>query len=261
MHIRTPLKIQGDVLFALFQQDLRARFSQYSFGNFWFLVEPLILITFFIILFGARGRGDFGQVEPPVFVMAGLVPFILLFQMNFRGIVTAPQAARRYLLFRQITVFDVLLVKGLSQLFLFFMAVSLFIIIFLWIGMKSLPAAPLEVICWAFVLWLYGFGFGMVIMYYNRLSPEIGSFIGLLAFPLKMLSAVFFPMTMIPEPARSILALNPLAHVNELIRENWFSQYISPIADPIYAISGVIILVFWGLCLYRLKWQASLVQK
>ena len=80
MKARSAFSIQRDVTFAIFLREMNARFSTYTLGNIWILLEPILMMIFFVVLFGARGRGAFGYVEPPVFILAGFLPFRLLWQ-------------------------------------------------------------------------------------------------------------------------------------------------------------------------------------
>lgn len=215
------------------------------------------MIILFITLFGLRGRGAFGMAEPAVFIMAGFLPFLTLFVANYRGLMSAPNTARRYLLFRQVQLLDIILVKCLTQIVIFFCLLPIITIAFLWLGFSPLPANPLEVIGWGSVLWLYGAAFGLIMMYLAAIAPDLAGFMGFLSMPLKFLSALFYPMTLIPDPYRTWLAYNPLVHVNELIRENWFAEYISPVADPMYVLWWAAFLLAWGFMLLRLKWQGA----
>ena len=78
---------------------------------------------------------------------------------------------------------------------------------------------------------------------------------GLINMPLLFTSAVFFPMTIVPEPLRTYLAYNPLVHPMELIREMWFSHYTSPVLDMRYCSLWLICLWAVAMAGYRVRWR------
>lgn len=255
---RTALQIQYDVVFALFLQDMRNRFSHFALGNLWFVAEPLVMVSLFVALFGLRGSGEFGTADPPVFVAVGIVPFVILFQMLIRGLVSAPAFGRRYLLFRQVQLMDIVFVKALTQVFLVTIIMIVMMVIFIWIGLAPLPNRPLEAVLLLFSFWFFAIGFGLVLMHLASLAPEVGAIVSFMIFPLKILSAVFYPIAIVEEPYRSWLAYNPIVHYMELLREYWFFGFQSPVADLFYALYWTVGILGFGLVMFRQHVRASL---
>ena len=84
MQARSAFSIQRDVIFAIFLREMNARFKNYTFGNIWILLEPIVMIGVFMTLFGLRGAGAFGYSEPAVFILAGYLPFRMLWQATMK---------------------------------------------------------------------------------------------------------------------------------------------------------------------------------
>ena len=74
------------------------------------------------------------------------------------------------------------------------------------------------------------------------------------------ISAVFFPMTVVPEQYQGLLAMNPLVHAMELIREGWLPLYESPVARPGYLYMWTLCALALAISSYRLRWQRMIAR-
>jgi capsular polysaccharide transport system permease protein len=255
MKARSAFSIQKDVLFAIFVREMNARFSGYTFGNVWIVLEPLLMIVMFILIFGLRGRGEFGYVGPPVFVFASFLPFKMLWQFNMKRVMSAAAGSKGLLGFRQVRLFDVFVARGMMEAGLFLVVGLIIATIMWWIGFDPWPGDILGVLAHSSVLWLFSLSFGMLACVVSQVAMEVEKFINMLTMPLLFLSAVFFPMTIVPQPYRDWLAWNPLVHANELIREAWLPVYESPVADFGYLGWWTVVTLALAVSAYRLSWQ------
>ncbi|MFC4347202.1 ABC transporter permease [Kordiimonas lipolytica] len=260
MRARSAFSIQKDVIFAILVREMNARFSSYTFGNIWLVLEPLLMMVMFIILFGLRGRGEFGYVAPPIFVFAGFLPFKILWQLTMRRNMSALAGARGLMGFRQVRLFDIFLAHSFLEGCLFLVVGVLMGLGLYWFGFDATPRDPLLLLGWCAILWLFAASVGILACVVSQFAREIEKVINMIQMPLLFTSAVFFPMTIIPEPYRSILAWNPLVHAMELIREAWFPVYESPVADGFYLFLWAIGAMALAISSYRLSWQRILAQ-
>jgi len=255
MKARSAFSIQADVLFAIAVREMNSRFSGYTFGNIWLVLEPLLMMVMFILIFGLRGRGEFGYVEPAVFVFAAFLPFKMLWQFTLKRILSAATGARGLLGFRQVRLFDMFVARALMEAGLFIVVGVVIGTAMWWLGFDPWPKEPLPVLGYAAVLWIFACAVGILGAVVSRVAMEVEKLINIMTMPLLFLSAVFFPMTMVPQPYRDILAWNPLVHANELIREQWLPQYVSPVADFSYLGWWTILSLALAVSAYRLSWQ------
>lgn len=260
MKPRTSLAIQRDVIIAIYLREMKTRFSGFILGNFWMVVEPLIFISIFIMLFGLRGRGEFGYAEPAVFITAGVLPFKTLWQFTMSKTKSAWSKAKSLAMFRQISLFDIFLTTALVEFSLFLVVGLLIVILLVWLGFDAVPKNFLPVIGYGFLLWLMAFSVGVSAAMISRFAKEIQTFLGMLSMPALFLSAVFFPMTAVPEPYRTTLAYNPLVHPMEFIREAWLGSYESPVADDYYLGAWVLCLMAFAMSQYSLNWRRLMSQ-
>ena len=255
MKARTALSIQRDVIFAIFLREMNARFSRYTFGNIWIILEPLVMIGMFMLLFGLRGRGEFGFVEPPVFVYTSFLPFRLIWNSTMRANMGAAGAVRGLMEFRQVKLFDVYLARSVVEGGVFLVSLPVVGLLLWWWGFDVVPEDPLLVLAYCTLFWLFAIAFGILASVAARFSPEITKLINILMMPLLFLSAVFYPMTLVPTEFQGAMAKNPLMHAMELIREAWFVQYTSPVADVEYLAAWTLVLMALAISAYRLRWR------
>lgn len=260
MKPRHPLVIQRDVITAIFLRDMKSRFSGYVLGNFWLVLEPMMMISLFIVFFGLRGRGEFGYAEPAVFILAAFLPFKMLWQFTMNKCRSASGRARQLVMFRQITLLDIFLTTALMEYLLFVFIGVILITVLAWFGLDPMPKDVLLVLGYSTLLWLIGMSVGIISAMLSRFAKEVQIILGILTFPALILSAVFFPMSIIPEPYRSYLAWNPLVHAVEFIREAWLGIYVSPVASHSYLFAWVLGLLFAALSQYSLNWRRLIAQ-
>lgn len=255
MKARSAFSIQRDVIFAIFVREMNARFSTYTLGNIWILLEPILMMAVFVVLFGARGRGAFGYVEPPVFILAGFLPFRLLWNAPMKNNMKALGGVKGLLGFRQVRLFDVFLARSLVDAGIFLVSSAILVLAMEWLGFDAIPVDPMQVLYFGLILWLFACGVGILACVVADFAREVEKILNIITMPLMFLSAVFYPMTAVPPAYHSLFAMNPLVHANELIREAWLPLYESPIAQVNYLYLWMLCTLALAIASYRLRWQ------
>lgn len=258
MKARSAFSIQKDVVFAIFVREMNSRFGSYTFGNVWLILEPLLMMVMFILIFGLRGRGEFGYIDPPIFVFAAFLPFKILWQLTLRRTMSSLSGGKGLLGFRQVRLFDMFLTRSLMEAALFVVVGVILGLGLYWFGFDPVPRDILLVLGYCLIFWIFATGVGILACMVSQTAKEIEKLVSMIQMPLLFLSAVFFPMTIVPEPFRTWLSWNPLVHAMELVREAWFPVYISPVADVGYLSTWAICTLALALATYRLSWQKVL---
>jgi capsular polysaccharide transport system permease protein len=255
MRVRSAFVIQRDVIFAIFIREISSRFgNNYAFGNVWLLLEPLVLMSVFITIFGFRNIQTLGNVAPPVFVIITYVPFRMIWSSTMKKNMGAA-GARGLFGFRQIRLFDVFLAYSLIEGGIFLTVETILVIALMWFGFDSIPADPLLFIGYASTVWLFAISFGILACVLSRIAKEVEKMINIMTLPLLLMSAVIYPITAVPKNYLNFFSYNPLAHASELFREAWITGYESPIADYEYLLTWTIILMAISVSSYRLNWR------
>ncbi len=260
MKARSAFSIQKDVIFAIFIREMVTRFSTYTFGNIWLILEPLLMMVLFMVIFGARGRGAYGFVEAPVFIYSAFLSFRLLWNYTMRQNFSAKNGTQSILEYRQVRLFDVFLARSIIEGAIFLVVGIIIALGLVWLGYDPWPHDLLLVLSYCFCLWLFAIAFGILGCMLGSFAREIEKFISLMTMPLMLVSAVIFPMSIVPPQYWPYLTWNPLLHAMELIREAWFERYTSPVADLQYFVAIVLVFLALAMSTYRLTWRRVLAR-
>ncbi|MBS0455866.1 MAG: ABC transporter permease [Proteobacteria bacterium] len=213
------------LIWQLARRDVQGRYRGSILGLAWSLVTPLLLLavyTFvFAVVFGARWAGP-GQVPAgghagfAVIAFAGLV----LFNLFAEGFNRAPGLILGNVNFVKRVVFplEVLpVVALLAALFhvcvalLAWAALAIFVL-------HGLPATALLLPLVLAPLLLGTLGLMWVLASLGVYARDIGQVTGIVATVLLFLSPIFYPLAAVPEPYRTLMAVNPLSVLVEAAR-------------------------------------------
>ncbi|WP_429040243.1 ABC transporter permease [Aeromonas media] len=249
---RTPLQVLRDVTFGLLIRELKTRFGSYRLGYAWALIDPLLMISAFSLIFGLRNHSGFGGVPAPLFITAGYLPFLF-----FKNVVSKLQSAvganMGLFCYRQVTPFATFVARFILEVMVGMMVGIILVLGLLWFGFDAIPADPLKVILIYLLLMVFSFSLGIVFCVICTLFQEADKFLGLLMMPLMFISCVMFPLISIPPQYQHWFLWNPLVHALELIRNGWIAGYNSPNVSAAYLSSVTLLLLTFAMSCYRLS--------
>jgi len=226
---------QMRVLNALILRETKTRYGGYKIGFLWALIEPAVSVSAFVMIFSLfRADGPSGM--PLIaFMLTGFVPFAL-FRDPSNQMQGSISGSRMLLTFPQVTTFDVILARGLLEV-----AVTLFTFGFLlWLasllGYEVRIERPLGVLLGCFLLATLGIGAGFIFASLEPLVPSIKQFTAqVLGRPLYFSSGLFFTAESLPPQALHYLQYNPLLHMIELVRGEFFHSFETTHGSWLYA--------------------------
>ena len=121
------------VIHALMVREMKTRFGDYRLGYAWAVLEPLLQVLFFSLMYAFGNRTLVGGLAIPVFLATGIAPF-LYFQKVVSKCQGAVSANQNLFLFRQVRVFDAFLVRFLLEMATNFVVLILLIGGAAWLG-------------------------------------------------------------------------------------------------------------------------------
>jgi capsular polysaccharide transport system permease protein len=225
MSPRNPWQVTRSVWYALFIREALARITGDRFAAFWMLVEPIVFVILFVSVRELLGRIRYvagADFVPWLFV--GLMTFFL-FREGMTRSIGAINANKALFLYRQVKPVDAIIVRCFLEGLLKTIVFALMVIGAALLGFESIPFAPLEAMFAWFSVWLLGVGIGLVLSVGANLIPEIGRIVKMISFPLLILSAVMFPIHLLPHQIQIYLLYNPILHGIESIRLGFFRGY------------------------------------
>jgi capsular polysaccharide transport system permease protein len=240
-------------VFALFIRELRARVEGRWLGLLWTLFEPVSHMAILLLLFTLVRHLVRTDIDPALFLITGLAPFLMLRNIALRG---ADSVRQNFGLFayRQVKPFDTLVSRVLVETTLHSMTYVTVLAALGWLGQEVWPHHPLELVAMSTVLITFAFGLGLTLMVACTNRPRVRTIVGLLFVPLYLMSGVIFPLSGLPRSWLEWLLLNPVLHLMELSRAGFATSYrvIDGVALS-YPAAWAMALCALGMSLYRVQ--------
>ncbi len=256
---RSSIEVLKDVVFALFIREIKTRFGAYRLGLVWAFLEPMAFVIVISAirsissggsLFGGESHG----IPYPIFLMLGYVPFMLFSKLLTQG-AAAVSANQGLFNYRQVRPIDTILARTLLEMLVHSSVILIFMALFWWFGFDAVIAAPVQLIAVFLLLSALGAGLGLIICVGQMRFPELGKIVPLLTRPLFFISGLFFSLNDIPSQHHHYLLWNPILHAIELIRNACYPGYNADSLSMEYLAFIALVMVFFGLAMYRLDWK------
>ena len=237
-----------ELLYFLIKRDISIRYKQTVLGVAWAVVQPLLMMAIFTLIFGRFARFDSDGFPYAVFVFAGLIPWTLFSQgmsqsalslVNQQQLLTKVYFPR---LFIPIAAAAVFLVDLLISM-------SLYALILLYYGVT-----PSWTIAWIIPLTVLTFiatlGFGVTLAALTVFYRDFKHIVPFLVQIMMFLTPVIYPMKYITPGTQLILSLNPtfgivLAYRAAILGRGWNL--------PSLAISSAMALLLFAFALFYFR--------
>lgn len=217
------------------------------------LLEPLIHLLLFSLLFALiRGRTVSG-VEYPVFILVGLAPF-LLYRNTALRLMDSLRENRSLFGYKQIKPLDTYIARVIVETCIAVTVYTMLLFGFAWAGFDMSIKSPLQWVATLLLGLMFALGLGMLLALITHALPSIKIVIRMAFFPLYFISGVLVPASYLPQAMMPLLLLNPFLHILELIRAEVLPHY-TPVdgVSETYVISFTLILLFLSLGAYRAR--------
>ena len=248
--------IQVRVIGALMLRDLvlQGGRDNIPFGNIW--MRPIGMIAAFYIV-GRVATGLTPQGLPLlVFIVTGYMTwhsFVRCFaNINFRRV-------GGLLMFPHVTPLDYILSRMVVEFVVFSLVFVLLCLLGMLFEQAAPPADPLGVMMAFWTAIALGVSLGMIASSISRFTSILEDLFAAVRVAGNAVSGVFLLATDTPQPILDVLKWNPLFHCVEWMRQSWWAEYKSPIADPPYIFCCLFFLIAIGLAFERAsrRWQAE----
>lgn len=250
---RTSLQVMRDVIMALLIREVKTRFGGYRLGFAWAILEPMAHVALFCVIFGVRGREGFGGVDAPIFILTGVMPF-LLFQSIFTRVKSANSANRSLYHYRFVKPITSFIARFILEIGVFFFTFIVILLIFMWLGFDSHIHDILMAFLVCMILALFSFSFAICCAVLIEYFPETDRVLGILMKPMLFISCVFYSLEMIPQEYRHFIDWNPVLHAIELFRTYYIEGFDTVGGSLSYLSFFCIVFTFLALRLYRTHW-------
>ncbi len=247
----SALAVQGRVIHALILREIKTRFGRLQLGYIWALLEPILFVAIFYIMFMYGGRMQPSGMPLTLFLVTGIAPF-LFFRNAMQMTMNAIDANRQLLTFPQVTPFDLVAARTLLEFMTMLVVFVILVSISTVIGEPLQIENPLAVLGILVLSTMFGFGLGTTFGALMVMFPSIQQIVGsLIIRPLFFTSGIFFSVEMLPGELRELLLINPILHYSEFLRDAYFAGFNTEYADLWFATTMAVSAVFFGLLIQR----------
>lgn len=238
-----------ELLYFLVWRDLIVRYKQTVIGVGWAIIQPLVSMAIFTVIFGMFARIPSDGLPYPVFAYCALLPwnyFASALQRSNASVVGDANLITKIYFPRLI-----LPIAGtLSGIIDFSISLGLLFGMLAWYGIQITWLVFLVPVFLLLAL-LTALAFGLWFSALNVRYRDVGYAVPFVIQIWMFLSPVVYPVSMIPEKFRWIYSLNPMVGVIEGFR--WALLGKASPNFAVMAVSGVVVLVILivGLIFFR----------
>jgi capsular polysaccharide transport system permease protein len=239
------------VIHAVMLRETRTRFGRHQMGYLWALVEPVLLIGMFYMLYTFAGREVPNGMSVVPFLATGILTYHLFAKTAERGS-GAVGANKALLFYPHVKPLDLIFARTSLE------AITYSLVFFLIVGVHALITqtwgidSALRTIGALGLTSVMGITFGLLLSALGVVWQTVDRIRGpLIMRPLFWTSGLFYTANELPTKVRQVLLYNPLFHCTELARDAWFPGYDAHYASTVYVTLWIIGFAFVGLNIER----------
>lgn len=250
LHSLPPWRIQWRVIDALIYRELKTRISQVKFGFFGVLIQPLLVMSIFLLIFGLLRSGQGGPLEITLFLIAGIVLYTLFNNIAIRSL-NAMDANEALFFYRPVKPVDTVIARAVVECGLYGL-IMIIIVGGVWVYKEEIILSDLlQLVASYMLLSLTALGVGLALMVGGHRNPVFKQVVPLFFRPLWFMSGVFFSLQSIPQNFRPFLSWNPILQSIELARNAFNQSYpLDPSISMGYLAFCSLLCLAFGLGVY-----------
>jgi lipopolysaccharide transport system permease protein len=238
-----------DLLYFLIWRDLKARYRQTALGPFWIVLQPIISMALYTILFGYIAKLPSDGIPYSVFSYVGLMPWGF-----FASSLTNGSSS---LLGSKDLISKIYFPRFLNPLAktigsLIDLSIEFIILVLLLIYYRLQPTWGLALIpLFLFIAATTGLGFGMLFSGLVVKYRDFGNLVGYISRTWMYTLPIVYSVTLIPEQWRFIYSLNPMFSV--IVGFRWALTGTEPPSPLIIALNTVagLLLFICGMFVFK----------
>jgi lipopolysaccharide transport system permease protein len=202
---------RGFVVSMVFR-EFRSRYLGSLLGSIWAVLNPLAMIFIYTVIFSRIMRAKLPDIDDSMaygmYICAGLLPWTYFIELlnRFPNIFLEQAALIKKVSFPRITLPVIaLLSSSINFIIIFSVFLGFLLLTGRFPGWVVLAFIPLLLIQQLFVI-----GFGILLGSVNVFFRDVGQFLGVVLQFWFWFTPIVYPLTILPDKARMLIACNPL---------------------------------------------------
>jgi len=205
-----------ELFYFLTKRDIKVRYKQTVLGGLWAIIQPFFTMVIFSIFFGRLAKLPSDGIPYPIFVYAGLLPWIYFANSvtNSGNSLVGSANLITKVYFPRVIIPASASLSGLLDLFI---AMSILIVMMIYYGLFP----SLAILMFPFLIgltFLFAVGVGLWLSAMNVPYRDIRYAIPFLIQIWMFISPVIYPASLVTEKYKWVLALNPMGGIINAFR-------------------------------------------
>jgi homopolymeric O-antigen transport system permease protein len=231
-------------------RDIKARYAQTVLGIAWAVLQPLLSMVVFTVVFGRFVRVPSEGVPYPVFSMAGLVPWTY-FSAALTGAsnsLVGSTSLVTKIYFPRLVIPGAPVLAGLLDLVI---AMAMLLIIMLWFGQPPHLITPLLLPFPILLIMMTSMGAGSWLAALHIQYRDIKHITAFVVQVWMYGSPIVYPLSVVPEVYRNWYALNPMAGAIAAFRSAFLGTPGPTLTQAMISFGSATVLLLVGLLYFR----------
>jgi lipopolysaccharide transport system permease protein len=232
-------------------RDIKVRYKQTLLGMGWAILQPLLSVAVFTLVFSRVARVTTGDVPYPVFVLCGLAPW----QVFARGIARSSNSLveNQYLVTSAYIPRLILpLSAALSAFADFGIELLLLLAVMVVYHVRLANIAILTIVPFLLLAFAAALALGLFVSALNVRYRDVGYMVPFFIQLSFFVTPVAYPGNLVPSHLRWLYGLNPMANVVEGFRWALLNGAKPAMPELIYSVLGTVGSLLLALLYFRL---------
>ena len=240
---------QRELLYFLVWRDLKVRYAQAALGMAWAVIQPLVAVAIFTVIFGVFAKLPSDGVPYPVFAYAAILPWTYFSEAVRRsafGLVGDAELIKKVYFPRLI----IPMANIVSPLMDFVVSLGVLVMLMLWYGLAptaSLLAVPLLLVLTAALALAIGLWLGPINVRYRDVMHTVPFMLQIWMYA----TPIVYPLSMVPERFKLLYSLNPAVGLIEGFRWAVLGRGTLDTVSLTISVVVTVVLLVGGLLWFR----------
>ena len=231
-------------------KEYKAKLDGSRAGLIWTLVEPLAFVLILSSLWFSLGKEEIAGVPIFLFMAAGMLPLKFV-QSSLNAIALGVRQNLNLLDYPNVKPIDAIYARFLLETLMVVISGALMFGILYWVAdmtaeVKDYPTFFVTI----FLAACTALGMALIMGVYRTKSESVHRAVPIVSAPLLFVSAVFYPLSILPLDLQYWLSWNPIVQINELIRVSVFGMTQQRDVDIGYLAMYAVSALFFGYITY-----------
>ena len=237
----------GHLLYNLVYRDLTVRYKRSVIGFFWTMLNPLLLMMIFVIIFSSLFRFSLPHYE--TYFLSEYLPWMFFSQttivamqsMNWNGALMKRVRVPKSIFALASTL------SGLVNLVLSYVPLLLIMAVR---GVPIRPAILFLPVTWALIA-LFTFGFALALSSISVFFVDVREMYAIALTAVMYLTPMIYPASIVPARYRAIFQANPLVYLLQIARDPIYSGKLPDAHNLILSVVVALVSFVIGWSIFR----------